>query len=63
VYKEFLGVEGSNKHISRRRSSSSSYSNVEVWIYDAKTLGYGSVDYQLKFVGTELVEIEEISPH
>jgi len=62
VFKEFLGVEKAQQFTRKRRSSKSSYEKVEVWVYDEKSLGRGSFDYQLIFVGLELVEIKHISP-
>ena len=35
---------------------------VEVWIYDAKSLGIGSFDYQLVFRGLKLVKIKHLIP-
>ena len=63
VFKEFLGVKESKKFIRKARSVSGSDLKVEVWIYDAKSLGSTSWDYHLIFEGMELVEITHISPH
>ena len=41
---------------------SNSLQKVEVWIYDAKSLGIGSFDYQLIFRGLKLIKIKHISP-
>jgi hypothetical protein len=60
VFKEFLGVEKSKQYARKARTKSTSYEKVEVWIYDAKSLGSTSWDYQLIFVGMELVSSSSI---
>jgi hypothetical protein len=46
-----MGVEKSKRYARKARTKSTSYEKIEVWIYDAKTLGSTFWDYQLIFVG------------
>ena len=59
TYTEFVGVGKVKQYVNRKMKSNLV---IEVWTYDSKQLE-GSWDYQIFFLGSEIVAIEHVSEY
>ena len=57
LFREDLAVESARLYTKKKDVKA------EVWIYSGKSIGSASVNFQLIFVGLELVEITPLKPY